>query len=68
MSVAKTAQGGSNYYVDVIFRQSSYIYWGDHIAAGTNWGTDTTTTYTAVNIVTVVSLTGGTDDYSVTAG
>ena len=66
--VAKTAQGGSNYYVDVIFRQSSYIYWGDHIAAGTNWGTDTTTTYTAVNIVTVVSLTGGTDDYSVTAG
>ena len=66
--VAKTAQGGSNYYVDVIFRQSSYIYWGDHIAAGTNWGTDTTTTYTAVNTVTVVSLTGGTDDYSVTAG
>ena len=66
--VARTPQGGSNYYVDVIFRQSSYIYWGDHIAAGTNWGTDTTTTYTAVNIVTVVSLTGGTDDYSVTAG
>ena len=66
--VARTTQGGSNYYVDVIFRQSSYIYWGDHIAAGTNWGTDTTTTYTAVNIVTVVSLTGGTDDYSVTAG
>jgi len=48
--VAKTAQGGSNYYVDVIFRQSSYLYWGDHIAAGTNWGTDTTTTYTAVNV------------------
>ena len=66
--VARTTQGGSNYYVDVIFRQSSYIYWGDHIAAGTNWGTDTTTTYTAVNTVTVVSLTGGTDDYSVTAG
>ena len=66
--VAKTTQGGSNYYVDVIFRQSSYIYWGDHIAAGTNWGTDTTTTYTAVNVVTVVSLSGGTDDYSVTDG
>jgi len=66
--VAKTAQGGSNYYVDVIFRQSSHIYWGDHIAAGTNWGTDTTTTYTAVNTVTVVSMSGGTDDYSVTAG
>jgi len=66
--VAKTAQGGSNYYVDVIFRQSVYVYWGDHIAAGSNWGTDTTTTYTAVNTITVVSMTGGTDDYSVTNG
>ena len=66
--VAKTAQGGSNYYVDVIYRQSEYIYWGDHIAAGSNWGTDTTTTYTAVDTITVVNLTGGTDDYSVTAG
>ena len=65
---AKSPQGNSIYYPDVIFRQSNYIYWGDHIAAGTNWGTDTTTTYTAVNTVTVVSLTGGTDDYSVSAG
>ena len=66
--VAKSPQGDSIYYPDVFFRQSEYVYWGDHIAAGTNWGTDTTTTYTAVNTVTVVSLTGGTDDYSVTAG
>ena len=66
--VAKSPQGDSIYYPDVIFRQSEYIYWGDHIAAGTNWGTDTTTTYTAVNTLTVVNCTGGTDDYSVTAG
>ena len=66
--VAKSPQGDSIYYPDVFYRQSQYVYWGDHIAAGTNWGTDTTTTYTAVNTVTVVSLTGGTDDYSVTAG
>ena len=66
--VAKSPQGDSIYYPDVFFRQSQYVYWGDHIAAGSNWGTDTTTTYTAVNTVTVVSLTGGTDDYSVTAG
>ena len=66
--VAKSPQGDSIYYPDVFFRQSEYVYWGDHIAAGTNWGTDTTTTYTAVNTVTVVSLTGGTDYYSVTAG
>jgi len=66
--VAKTAQGGSNYYVDVIFRQSSYIYWGDHIAAGSNWGSDTTSTYSPVLVVDVVSLSGGTDDYSVSDG
>ena len=67
---AKTTQGGGNYYPDVIFRGSNYIYWTDHIAAGTNWGTDiaTGTDFTLVSGVTVDSLTGGTDDYSVTAG
>ena len=66
--VAKSPQGDSIYYPDVFFRQSEYVYWGDHIAAGSNWGTDTTTTYTAVNTATVVNMTGGTDDHSVTAG
>jgi len=66
--VAKTAQGGGNYYPDVIFRQSNYIYWMDHTSAGTNWGTDTTSAYTAVNAPVVVTLTSGTDDYAVTAG
>ena len=66
--VAKTAQGGSNYYPDVIYRRSEYIYWMDHTSAGSNWGTDTTSAYTAVNAPVVDSLTGGTDDYAVTAG
>ena len=66
--VAKTAQGGGNYYPDVIFRQSNYIYWMDHTSSGTNWGTDTTSAYTAVNAPVVVTLTSGTDDYAVTAG
>jgi len=67
---AKTTQGGGNYYPDVIFRGSNFIYWTDHISAGTNWGTDiaTGTDYTVVAGVTVDTLTGGTDDYSVTAG
>ncbi len=65
---AKTAQGGNNYYPDVIFRQSQYIYWTDHISAGTNWGTDTTSAYTSVLPVDQGVLTGGTDDYSVTNG
>ena len=65
---AKTAQGGSNYYPDVIFTQSTFIYWTDHISAGSNWGTDTTTAYTSVIPITIDSLTGGTDDYALTAG
>jgi len=65
---AKNAQGGGNYYPEVLFRGSEYVYWGDHIAAGTNWGTDTTTVMTAVVPITTVSLTGGTDDYAVTNG
>ena len=69
-SSAKTVQGGNNYYPDVIFRGSNYIYWTDHISAGSNWGTDvaTGTDYTLVSGVNSDTLTGGTDDYSVTAG
>ena len=69
-SAAKTTQGGNNYYPDVIFRGSNYIYWTDHISAGSNWGTDIAsgTDYTLVSGVNVDTLTGGTDDYSVTAG
>ena len=67
-SAAKTAQGSTNYYPDVIFTQSQFVYWMDHNSSGSNWGTDTTTTYTAVNSPTLNSLTGGTDDYSVTIG
>ena len=64
----KTAQGGTNYYADVIFTTSQFIYWTDHISAGSNWGTDITAAYTSVVPITIDALTGGTDDYSVTAG
>ena len=65
---AKTAQGGTNYYPDVIYAQSQYVYWMDHNSAGSNWGTDTTSAYTAVNTPSATALGSGTDDYSVTAG
>ena len=66
----KSPQGDNNYYPNVIFRKSQFIYWTDHLTQGTNWGTDvaTGTDYTLVSEVVVDSLTGGTDDYSVTAG
>ena len=65
---AKTAQGGTNYYPDVIYAQSQYVYWMDHNSSGSNWGTDTTSAYTAVNTPSATALGSGTDDYSVTAG
>ena len=65
---AKTAQGSNNYYANVIFVQSQFIYWTDHISAGSNWGTDTTSTYTDVIPITIDELTGGTDEFSTTAG
>jgi len=68
--VSKTAQGGSNYYPDVIYRGSQWVYWMDHQTTGGsgNWGTDVTATYTALNIPAGSSLASGTDDYAVTAG
>ena len=65
---AKSPQGDSIYYADVIFSQSRFIFWTDHISAGTNWGTDTASAYTAVIPITIDELTGGTDDFSTTAG
>ena len=65
---AKSPQGDSIYYPDVIFAKSLFIYWTDHISAGSNWGTDTATAYTSVIPTTIDTLTGGTDDYSTTAG
>jgi hypothetical protein len=67
-SVARDSQGSSNYYADVIFRESNYIYWTDHISSGSNWGTDTTSTYTVVHPITIDELSGGTDDHAVSAG
>jgi hypothetical protein len=71
-NAAKTTQGGGNYYADVIFRSSNFIYWTDHLAAGEsgNWGDDvaTGTDYTLISGINSDTLTGGTDDYSVTAG
>ena len=67
--VARTSQGSTNYYPDVLFAQSQFIYWTDHISAGANWGTDITAAYTSVTDITIDTLTGGSDDdYVTTAG
>ncbi len=72
-SDAKTDSGATNYYVDVIYNQSDYIYWMDHEStlanAGSakvsqafdNVGGTATALYTA-------SLASGTDDNAPTNG
>ena len=59
-SDAKTPQGDTNYYRDVIFAKSEYIYWMDHHTSGTNWGSAVAnTTFTSVTTVSDTSLTNG---------
>lgn len=70
---ARTAQGGTNYYVDVVNRNSAYIWWMDHPTAGTNWGTDITSVsavkiFTNVTAPIVDTLSTATDDFSPTVG
>ncbi len=64
---AKTPQGDTNFYPDVIYAKSENIYWMDHNTAGTNWGNNAAgTTFTAVNTPTLESLSGGSDGSTVT--
>ena len=66
---AKTPQGDSNYYPDVIYAKSQHVYWMDHNTSGTNWGSNASgTTFTAVDTPTLESLSGGADGSSVTTG
>ena len=73
---AKTPQGNNNYYADVLYRQSEFIYWMDHTSGGNNWGTDVdgasgsiilngtdgSSTDAGDNIVLDATDSGGTDE------
>ena len=61
-SDGKTPQGDTNYYSDVIYNSSNYVFWMDHNASGSNWGnTAGSTTFTDVTSVSNVSLANGAD-------
>ena len=72
-SDAKTDNGATNYYVDVIYNQSEYIYWMDHETTLANAGSSKTSQAfdnvggTATALFTA-SLSGGTDDNVPTNG
>jgi len=66
-SDAKTPQGDTNYYPDVIYNKGKYVYWMDHHSSGTNWGsTAQSTTFTAVTTIKNDSLSGGADGSAAT--
>ena len=66
-SDAKTPQGDTNYYSDVLYNQSNYIYWMTHNASGSNWGTAAAgITFTDVTSVSDVSLSSGADGSTAT--
>ena len=66
---AKTPQGDINYYPEVIYNKSEFIYWMDHLTTGTNWGNNASgTTFTAVNTNTLESLSGGSNGSTITDG
>ena len=74
LSDAKKADGSTNYYRDVLYNQSAYIYNMNHPSggAGTGWGnnivTQSTTLFGNSQTIQSISLTGGSDDYVITSG
>ena len=68
-SDAKSPQGDINYYPTVISNKSNYVFWMDHNSSGTNWGNAAAgTTFTAVDVPTEESLSGGLDGTASTDG
>ena len=68
-SAAKDPQCNDNYYPNVIYTKSEYIYWTKHHASGSNWGNAASgTTFTAVNTPTLETMSGGSNGSTVTTG
>ena len=67
---AKDASGNSNYYPDVIYRNSKFIYWIDHISTLSDGVAKTGTTFDNTVgdafVISNTSLSGGTDDFVAT--
>lgn len=64
----KKTDGTNNYYRDVVNSQSKYIWWMDHTTAGTNWGSDSSTTFDLISSAITRQLSDGVDDLTATDG
>jgi hypothetical protein len=67
---AKTSTGASNYYPNVLYAQSKFVYWVDHIATLSDGLAKTGTTFDNAAgdafVVSSTSLASGTDDFAAT--
>jgi len=67
---AKTSNGASNYYPNVIYATSKFIYWVDHLATLSDGLNKTGTTFDNTVgdpfVVSSTSLASGTDDFAAT--
>lgn len=64
VSVANDAvkqDGSPNYYRDVLYQKSKYVYWTGHLTEGSNWGTVALNkTFVQPNVAVYNNLSGGT--------
>lgn len=66
-SDAKSSNGSTNYYKNVVNTDSAYVYWMDHPTLGTNWGTTAAAkTFASLSAPIARSLSGGVDDLATT--
>ena len=78
LSDARKADGSTNYYPDVLYNESSMIYWMDHPAAqATGYGLTIAAhiaggngnlSSTNTEVIKTLDLQNGTDDYALTEG
>jgi phage tail sheath protein FI len=66
---AKTSQGATNYYKDVINQQSQFIWWGGHNSSTSKAGTraDRATNYPGADLPVTNSMTDGKDGTQLTS-
>ena len=69
---AKTSTGASNYYPNVLYAQSKFVYWVDHLSTLSDGVAKTGTTFDNTVgdafVVSNTSLASGTDDFTATNG
>lgn len=67
---ARTENGSTAYYKNVLNTRSQYIWWMDHPVVGTNWGTDSNSTaYSSIGSTAITrELQGGADHFTSTNG